>query len=128
MSLNYTKLYFVIIAAILTAFFIILALFDLSIRYALNDYEHRIHGLFSSKPALIIPQHSAGLQRDLNKLPSLSAPQPQKKELTTAEKQRIAAKENDIKLCKFWTEQYKKDNLPSSDLHRKTACARAYAK
>lgn len=123
MSLNYTKLYFVILAAILSAFFIILFLFSLSVRYALNDFDKRFQSFFPSRATITAPQHSPTLKRDIERL---TQPQP-KKELTLQEKQKKAAKENDIILCKFWTHQYKKDNLPASNLHRKTSCERAYA-
>ena len=108
MSLNYTKLYFVILAAILSAFFYYcFFFFNLSVQYALNDLEKRFSFFFPSRTTLSAPQHSPTLQRDLNKLSQLAAPQP-KTELTTEERQKKAAKENDVILCKFWTDQYKK--------------------
>lgn len=122
MSINYTKLYFVILAAILSASLITSAISNLSYYLALKEFQSYFISKFKeNKPSI---QHSATLQRDLDRLTQ----PPQKKELTAAEKQKKAAKENDIILCKFWTDQYKKDNLPASNLHRKTSCSRAHAK
>ena len=126
--INYFKLYLVIVAAILSSAFIIFLLSSTLTYFAFKDFELYMSKVFNTPAQTQYKaQHSSGLQSDLNKLNQAATSFVSKpiKTVSAAKKQKLAARKNDLEICKFWTTQYKKDKSASSRMHRDTSCKRA---
>lgn len=127
--INYLKLFWTIVAAIITAFFI-MSLFSWVIFVNLaNAFMSDISTKASTKPLqqqLITPQQQPlQLTRELNALALRN--QQAAEQASKAAREKAAAKRQNMQTCHFWRDQYQKDKLERSKSYRDSACARAYA-
>lgn len=130
-SISYSKLYLTIVAAILTAFFI-MAVVSMIISAAMFNAVMSEFYPQTKPTAYQQQQNSSSLQRDLDKLANQTAQkaiEPFQKELDRQNKllkQQAAAKSSDIQTCDFWLSQYKKEKSDRNKMHANSACKRAH--
>lgn len=133
---NYLKLYFTIVAAIISAFtltYIAALVFGFALLSAIGSSSSTKAFQPAQSPS---PQMSAGLQRDLQNLAQRKAnevssqiTQSQQKRSQEAQKkaqQSSNANKADIQTCTFWREQYEKEKTDRNKMHVNGACERAY--
>ncbi|MDR6982895.1 DNA anti-recombination protein RmuC [Rheinheimera pacifica] len=129
--LSYAKLYLTIVAAILTAFFImgvISMLFSAVVARSLFA-EFNVKTTALSQPK---KQHSDGLQQDLQQLANKSLQQiaeplhQRAEQLNKQSQQQLAASRTDAQTCTFWRQQYEKERSDRNKMHLNSACKRAH--
>lgn len=116
---SYAKLYLTIVAAILTAFFImgvISMLFSAAVARSLfAEFNAKTTALSQPKN-----QHSPVLQQNSQQPVSKSVRQ------TSAPYLQSAASKADMQTCTFWRQQYQKERSDRNKMHVNTSCGRAY--
>jgi hypothetical protein len=131
--LSYAKLYLTIVAAILTAFFI-MAVF--SILFSAAALKLLTQDLKAETVALSQPgtRLSPGLSQDLQQLAGksmqqISEPLHQRAvQLNKQSQQQLAASRADAQTCTFWLQQYEKERSDRNKMHVNSACKRAHGK
>lgn len=131
-SISYPKLYLTIVAAILTAFFI-MAVVSMIISAAMfNAVMSEFYPQTQPTTYQQQQQNSSAFQRDLDKLANQTAQkaiEPFQKEIdrqTKLIKQQTAAKQSDVQTCNFWLTQYEKEKSDRNKMHVNSACKRAH--
>lgn len=127
-SLNYTKLFWTIVGAIITASAIMSVIGFLFMAVAASAF----FSAFSQPVKQSVTSHSQ--QQTVTR--QVSTPvqqysnfQRQNQELTQeasrASREKAAAQRQNRQTCQFWRDQYQKDKLERSKSYRDSACARA---
>ncbi|PKM20074.1 MAG: hypothetical protein CVV11_00735 [Gammaproteobacteria bacterium HGW-Gammaproteobacteria-15] len=116
---SYAKLYLTIVAAIITAFFImgvISMLFSAAVVSSLfSEFNAKTTAVSQPKS-----QHSDGLQKDLQQLANKSMQQ------IAAPYLQSSASKADMQTCTFWRQQYQKERSDRNKMHVNSSCGRAY--
>lgn len=116
-QINYTKLFWVIVGAILMAFTIMSLVSLLFARAAIYSFEKSLSQAFGSskvsQPVYTPPPQPQIQQQSQAVIPTQSKPKSQKEDFERAA----------ILTCQFWRDQYEKDGLEASKKNRDRTCA-----